>query len=66
MMNVKNRQGRTQLHHCAEKSLTTNVKRLLLLRNIVVNVKDEYGWTQCIMLYGIGHMRLLFLKNGAE
>ena len=46
MMNVKNRRGRTQLHFCARKGLTSSVKRLLSIHNINVNVKDdELGWT---------------------
>jgi hypothetical protein len=52
MMNVKlGRRGRTQLHHCAENGLTTSVKRLLSIRNINVNVKDDgMDRHHCIML----------------
>jgi hypothetical protein len=47
MMNVKlGRYGRTQLHYCTRKGLISSVKRLLSIRNINVNVKDdELGWT---------------------
>jgi hypothetical protein len=42
MMNVKlGRYGQTQLHHCVRKGLTTSVKRLLSIRNINVNVKND-------------------------
>jgi hypothetical protein len=44
MMNVKlGRRGRTQLHHCAWNGFTTSVKRLLSIRNINVNVKDNWN-----------------------
>jgi hypothetical protein len=70
MMNVKlGRRGRTQLHHCAEKGLTTSVKRLLSIRNIYVNVKDdEYGSTPLHWAARNGHIEIthLLLQNGAD
>jgi hypothetical protein len=70
MMNVKlGERGRTQLHYCAENGLTTSVKRLLSIRNINVNVKDD--WNGSTPLYDAeanGHVEiaLLLLQNGAE
>jgi hypothetical protein len=70
MMNVKlGRRGRTQLHFCAEKGLTTSVKRLLSIRNINVNVKDdEYGKTPLHFAAANGHVEIvrLLLQNGAD
>jgi hypothetical protein len=70
MMNVKfGRDGRTQLHHCASKGLTTSVKRLLSIRNINVNVKDdERGSTPLHHAARNGHVEIarLLLQNGAE
>jgi hypothetical protein len=70
MMNVKlGRYGRTQLHHCAEKGLTTSVKRLLSIRNINVNVKDDWnGWTPLHWAAHYGHVEIarLLLQNGAD
>jgi hypothetical protein len=70
MMNVKlGRRGRTQLHFCADKGLTTSVKRLLSIRNINVNVKDdEYGETPLHCAAYNGHVEIarLLLQNGAE
>jgi hypothetical protein len=70
MMNVKfGRYGRTQLHHCARKGLTTSVKRLLSIRNINVNVKDDVsGWTPLHYAADEGHIEIagLLLQNGAE
>jgi hypothetical protein len=61
MMNVKlGRYGFTQLHFCARKGLTTSVKRLLSIRNINVNVKDDvHGGHHCIMLQKMATLRLL-------
>jgi ankyrin repeat protein len=69
MMNVKNMNGRTQLHHCAENGFTSSVKRLLSIRNINVNVKDDvYGWTPLHEAAWKGHVEIirLLLQNGAE
>jgi hypothetical protein len=69
MMNVKNRRGRTQLHYCADNGLTTSVKRLLSIRNINVNVKDDGdGWTPLHWAALNGHVEItrLLLQNGAE
>jgi hypothetical protein len=70
MMNVKlGRYGRTQLHICAENSLTTSVKRLLSIRNINVNVKDDWrGYTPLHYAACHGHIEIarLLLQNGAE
>jgi hypothetical protein len=68
MMNVKNMYGRTQLHHCARKGLTTSVKRLLSIRNITVNVKDVSGDTPLHDAAWNGHVEItrLLLQNGAE
>jgi hypothetical protein len=70
MMNVKfGWYGRTQLHHCAEKGLTTSVKRLLSIRNINVNVKDDGdGMTPLHWAARNGHVEIvrLLLQNGAE
>jgi ankyrin repeat protein len=69
MMNVKNMNGRTQLHFCARKGLTTSVKRLLSIRNINVNVKDDWnGWTPLHWAADKGHIEIarLLLQNGAE
>jgi hypothetical protein len=70
MMNVKlGWRGKTQLHFCAEKGLTTSVKRLLSIRNINVNVKDDRkGWTPLHYVAWKGHIEIarLLLQNGAE
>jgi hypothetical protein len=69
MMNVKfGRDGRTQLHHCAENGLTSSVKRLLSIRNINVNVKDVNGWTPLHFTAWKGHIEIarLLLQNGAD
>jgi hypothetical protein len=70
MMNVKlGRWGRTQLHHCAKNGLTTSVKRLLSIRNINVNVKDDvHGATPLHRAACHGHVEIarLLLQNGAE
>jgi hypothetical protein len=70
MMNVKlGRWGESQLHHCARNGLTTSVKRLLSIRNINVNVKDN--WDEVTPLHYAawnGHIEIarLLLQNGAE
>ena len=70
MMNVKlGRYGRTQLHHCAQNSLTTSVKRLLSIRNINVNVKNDVsGSTPLHWAAANGHVEIvrLLLQNGAD
>jgi hypothetical protein len=70
MMNVKlGWRGFTQLHNCAEKGLTTSVKRLLSIRNINLNVKDVGdGWTPLHWAAYNGHIEIsrLLLQNGAE
>jgi ankyrin repeat protein len=69
MMNVKNMYGRTQLHHCAINGLTTSVKRLLSIRNINVNVKDDLReYTPLHFAAWNGHVEIarLLLQNGAE
>jgi hypothetical protein len=70
MMNVKlGRWGQTQLHHCAINGFTTSVKRLLSIRNINVNVKDNLnGWTPLHDAVMNGHIEIarLLLQNGAE
>jgi len=69
MMNVKlGRWGETQLHHCARKGLTSSVKRLLSIRNINVNVKDDVN--RCTPLHWAaskGHIEIarLLLESGA-
>jgi hypothetical protein len=70
MMNVKlGRWGIAQLHHCARNGLTTSVKRLLSIRNINVNVKDDVcGATPLHYAAWNGHVEIarLLLQNGAE
>ena len=70
MTNVKlGEGGRTQLHHCARNGLTTSVKRLLSIRNINVNVKDDWrGSTPLHLAAYNGHIEIarLLLQNGAE
>ena len=70
MMNVKlGWRGRTQLHHCVENGLTTSVKRLLSIRNINVNVKDDmFGSTPLHLAAYNGHIEIsrLLLQNGAD
>ena len=70
MMNVKlGRYGRTQLHFCAKNGFTTSVKRLLSIRNINVNMKDDWtGWTPLNWAALKGHVEIarLLLQNGAE
>jgi hypothetical protein len=69
MMNVKlGRRGRTQLHHCVRKGLTSSVKRLLSIRNINVNVKDVNRATPLHLAAENGHIEIarLLLQNGAE
>jgi hypothetical protein len=70
MMNVKlGLKGRTQLHHCARKGLTTSVKRLLSIRNINVNVKNDVnGNTPLHSAAANGHIEIarLLLQNGAD
>ena len=69
MMNVKNRRGKTQLHHCAREGFTTSVKRLLSIRNINVYVKDDKDRSTPLhdAAYN-GHVEIanLLLQNGAE
>jgi hypothetical protein len=70
MMNVKlGRRGETQLHHCVDNGLTTSVKRLLSIRNINVNMKDDlHGATPLYFAAYNGHVEIarLLLQNGAE
>jgi hypothetical protein len=70
MMNVKlGERGETQLHHCAKNGFTTSVNRLLSIRNINVNVKDDWnGWTPLYFAAYNGHVEIirLLLQNGAE
>jgi hypothetical protein len=70
MMNVKNRRdGRTQLHHCAENGHTTSVKRLLSIRNINVNVKDDVSGSTPLHYAALnGHVEIarFLLQNGAD
>jgi hypothetical protein len=70
MMNAKlGMYGRTQLHFCARNGLTSSVKRLLSIRNINVNVKDDVnGWTplHCAALNGHIEISRLLLQNGAD
>jgi hypothetical protein len=68
MMNVKNRRGRKQLHFCAENGFTSSVKRLLSIRNINVNVKDDWNETPLHWAAYNGHIEIarLLLQNGAE
>jgi hypothetical protein len=71
MMNVKlgRRYGRTQLHFCAIYGLTTSVKRLLSIRNINVNVKDDLsGATPLHYAAANGYVEIthLLLQNGAD
>jgi hypothetical protein len=69
MMNVKlGRRGFTQLHHCAKNGFTTSVKRLLSIRNINVNVKDDWNETPLHFAAENGHVEIarLLLQNGAE
>jgi hypothetical protein len=70
MMNVTlGKRGETQLHHCVRKGLTTSVKRLLSIRNINVNVKDDWnGWTPLDYAAWKGHIEIarLLLQNGAD
>jgi hypothetical protein len=69
MMNVKlGWRGRTQLHHCASKGLTSSVKRLLSIRNINVNAKDWNGDTPLHWAVENGHIEIirLLLQNGAD
>jgi hypothetical protein len=70
MMNVKlGWRGFTQLHHCAENGFTTSVKRLLSIRNINVNVKDDlFGESPLHWVARNGHIEIarLLLQNGAE
>jgi uncharacterized protein len=68
-MSSLGREGLTQLHHCALNGLTTSVKRLLSIRNINVNVKDdESGMTPLHWAAVNGHIEIarLLLQNGAE
>ena len=70
MMNVKlGEEERTQLHHCAINGLTTSVIRLLSIRNINVNVKDdENGATPLHYAAWYYHIEIarLLLQNGAD
>jgi hypothetical protein len=70
MMNVKlGRRGFTQLHNCAWNGFTSSVKRLLSIRNINVNVKDDWnGWTPLHCAVCIAHVEIirLLLQNGAK
>jgi FtsZ-binding cell division protein ZapB len=69
MMNVKlGRRGRTQLHFCVRKGLTSSVKRLLSIRNINVNVKNVNGSTPLHDAAWKGRVEIvrLLLQNGAE
>jgi hypothetical protein len=70
MMNVKfGRDGFTQLHHCALNGLTSSVKRLLSIRNINVNVKDDESESTPLhwaAMDGNVEIARLLLQNGAE
>jgi hypothetical protein len=70
MMNVTlGWRGQTQLHHCVRKGLTSSVKRLLSIRNINVNVKDDrFGATPLHYAAENGHIEIahLLLQNGAN
>jgi hypothetical protein len=70
MMNVTlGKRGETQLHFSARKGLTTSVKRLLSIRNINVNVKDDrFGATPLHYAAENGHIEIahLLLQNGAN
>ena len=70
MMNVKlGRMEEAQLHFCAENGFTSSVKRLLSIRNINVNVNDDWnGMTplhEAASNYNVEIVRLL-LQNGAD
>jgi cell division protein FtsB len=70
MMNVKlGRYGQTQLHFCAENGFTSSVKRLLSIRNINVNVKDDWDGSKPLH-YAAANGRVeiarLLLQNGAD
>jgi hypothetical protein len=60
MMNVTlGRYGRTQLHHCAKNGFTTSVNRLLSIRNINVNMKDDmFGATALHNAAANGHVEI--------
>jgi ankyrin repeat protein len=70
MMNVKlGRRGQTQLHHCVRNGLTSSVERLLSIRNINVNLKDDvYGATPLHEAAWKGQIEIarLLVENGAE
>jgi ankyrin repeat protein len=69
MMNVKlGWRGVTQLHHCAKNGLTSGVKRLLLIRNITVNMKDVCGNTPLHEATYFGHIEIsrLLLQSGVD
>ena len=68
MMNVKlGKNKRAQLHHCTRKGLISSVKRLLSIRNINVNVKDESGWTSLHFAARKNYIEIakLLILNGA-
>jgi hypothetical protein len=69
MMNVKLGRRGAQLHFCARNGFTTSVKRLLSIRNINVNVKDDvYKATPLHYAAANGHVEIarLLLENGAD
>jgi ankyrin repeat protein len=74
MMNVKNRRGETQLHHCVrglpfrKGLIRSRVERLLSIRNIDVNVKDKYEWTPLHLALKNYHIEIarLLIENGAN
>jgi hypothetical protein len=70
MMNVKlGRSEQTQLHFCVMNGWTSRVKRLLSIRNINVNVKEDMdGETPLHYAAWKGHVEIarLLLQNGAD
>ena len=70
MMNVKlGERGETQLHFCVRNGFTTSIKRLLSIRNINVNVKNDWsGFTPLHNAARNCHVKIirLLLQNGAE
>jgi len=68
MREVRNKRGFTQLHYHCENGMTSSVVRMLEMKSIDVEGKeDEYGWTCLMAAAANGHLAIcrLLLDKGA-
>ena len=67
MREVKNKRGMTQLHYFCVKGMIASVMRMLGMRSIDVEARDDRGWS-CLMKSvqsGFHFISKLLLQNGA-